>query len=52
MSKADLPDAREAWAKARPEFERRGIELKLISAATGEGVREIVAALYALSRPR
>jgi GTPase len=48
MSKADLPEVREAWAHARIEFAARGIDLKLVSAATGEGVREVVVALWKL----
>jgi GTP-binding protein len=51
MSKGDLPDVREAWKKAKRRFARRGIELHLVSAATGEGVREVTAALYALLKP-
>jgi len=48
MSKGDLPEVREAWAKAKKKFARRKIDLKLVSAATGDGVREIVLALYSL----
>ena len=48
MSKADLPEVREAWVDARKRFAERGIDLKLVSAATGEGVRELLLALYAL----
>jgi GTP-binding protein len=48
MSKADLPDVRAAHAKQKKKFARRGIDLKLVSAATGEGVREVLVALYAL----
>jgi GTP-binding protein len=48
MSKADLPEARKVWSKAKRRFARRGVELKLVSAATGEGVRELVGELYAL----
>ncbi len=48
MAKADLPDVREAWTKAKRRFSKRGVELKLVSAATGEGVRELLYALYAL----
>jgi len=50
MAKADLPDVREAWTKTKRRFSRRGIELKLISAATGEGVRELLFSLYALAK--
>jgi len=48
MSKGDLPEVREAWTKAKKKFARRKIDLMLVSAATGEGVREVVLALYAL----
>jgi GTP-binding protein len=48
MSKADLPDVRAAYAKLKKRFARRGIDLMLVSAATGEGVREVLIALYAL----
>jgi GTPase len=46
MSKADLPDAREAWERVKGDFARRGVDLRLVSAATGEGVRELLVALY------
>ena len=49
MSKADLPDVQEAWTTARKKFKKRGIDLKLVSAPTGEGVRELLFELYALS---
>jgi GTPase len=48
MSKGDLPEVKEAWKKAKKRFARRGVDLKLVSAATGEGVRELVFALHAL----
>ena len=48
VSQIDLPDARAAWELARPEFARRGIELRGLSAVTGEGVREALMALFAL----
>jgi len=51
VGKADLPDARAAWEKARPQFAARGVDLKLLSAVTGEGVREVLGALYALIHP-
>ncbi len=50
MSKADLPDVQAAYVKAKKAFKKRGIELKLVSAATGAGVRELVNALYHLTR--
>ena len=48
MSKADLPEARDAWAACRGSFAQRGIELRLVSAATGEGVRELLSELWRL----
>jgi GTP-binding protein len=51
MSKADLPDVREAYPKLKKKFARRGVELRLLSAATGEGVRDVLNALYALLHP-
>jgi len=46
MSKADLPDVREAYAAQKKRFKRAKIDLHLISAATGEGMAEMVDALY------
>jgi GTP-binding protein len=48
MNKADLPDARRTWTAQKRRFARRGIQLHLVSAATGEGVRELMFALHAL----
>jgi GTP-binding protein len=48
MSKGDLPEVQDAWKKAKKRFARRGVDLKLVSAATGEGVRELVFALLAM----
>ncbi len=50
MAKADLPAVRETWTKAKRRFSKRGIELKLVSAATGEGVRDLLFSLYALAK--
>jgi GTP-binding protein len=50
MSKGDLPDVREAWPSVKRRFKKRGIDAKLVSAATGEGVRELLLALYGLVR--
>jgi GTP-binding protein len=50
MAKADLPEVRETWTKAKRRFSKRGIELKLVSAATGEGVRDLLFSLYALAK--
>ncbi|MCL2450023.1 MAG: 50S ribosome-binding GTPase, partial [Polyangiaceae bacterium] len=51
MSKGDVPEVREAWKKAKRRFARRNVELHLVSAATGEGVREVTTALYARLKP-
>ncbi len=50
VSQIDLPDARAAWELAKPAFAERGIELRGVSAVTGEGVREVVYALDTLLR--
>ena len=42
MSKADITEVREAYDAAKKAFATRGIDLKLISAATGEGIREVL----------
>ncbi len=46
LSKADLPDVREVYPKLQKKFARKGIALHLVSAATGEGVRELLIKLY------
>jgi GTP-binding protein len=51
MSKADLPEVREAYAKAKARFKRKKVDLRLVSAATGEGVRQLLFDLYALAKP-
>jgi GTP-binding protein len=48
MTKADLTDVREAYAKVRSRFKRKKIDLRLVSAATGEGVVELTRELHAL----
>ncbi len=50
ITKADLPEAREAYKRLKPKFKRKGIDLRLISPVTGEGIRELVFALDALLR--
>ncbi len=52
LSKADLPEVREAYPKLKKAFAKRGIELRLVSAATGEGVREVLLALVKLLGPQ
>ncbi len=48
LSKADLTEVREAAARTKKQFSRRGIDLKLVSAATGEGVRDVLIALWSV----
>ncbi len=48
MSKADLPEVRELYEKVRPVFARKKVKLRLVSAATGEGMRELLQELFAL----
>lgn len=48
MSKADLPEVREAYEKLKPVFAKKKIKLRLVSAATGEGMKELVNDLFAL----
>lgn len=42
LNKIDLPQAREAWPRVREALRQRGVEPLAISAATGEGVRELL----------
>jgi GTP-binding protein len=42
MTKADLPEVQEAYAEAKPEFDKLGIDLLLLSAATHLGLAELV----------
>ena len=50
MSKADITEVREAYKKLKPRFKRKKVDLRLVSAATGEGMRELSIALYELVR--
>jgi GTPase len=47
LSKADLPDVREAYPVLRKRFKRAKIDLRLVSAATREGLDDLVVELYA-----
>ena len=42
MTKADLPEVREAYPTVRAEFQKLGKELRLISAATHEGTEDLM----------
>ena len=48
LNKADLTEAKEAAPVWAEEFAERGIELRVMSAASGEGVREVLDALWRL----
>jgi GTP-binding protein len=43
LNKMDLPDARERWPRVKRAIEARGLAAYAISAATREGVRELMA---------
>jgi len=43
LNKMDLPDARERWPRVKRAIEARGLTTYAISAATREGVRELMA---------
>jgi GTP-binding protein len=42
MTKSDLPDVRDAYAEARAAFAAEGLELRLVSAATHEGLEDLM----------
>jgi len=42
LNKMDLPQAREAWPRVRDALRERGVEPLAISAATGEGVQDLL----------
>jgi GTP-binding protein len=46
MTKADLPEVREAYAELKPAFAALGIDLKLISAVTHESMTPLMNELY------
>ena len=48
LSKADLPDVRDAYETLRGEFAAIGVQLELLSAATGQGTQAVVQALARL----
>ena len=49
LSKADIPEVREAYPKLKKAFAKKKIKLHLISAATGDGVRELSIALWKIA---
>ena len=52
MTKADITEVREAYVKLKPKFAKKKIDLRLVSAATGEGVRTLLQDLFTLVRGR
>lgn len=48
LSKADLPDVKDAYKKLKTRFRRKHVDLHLVSAATGEGVRDLLFAVHGL----
>ncbi len=50
MTKADLPEVQEAYARVKPIFARKKIDLRLVSAATGAGVRALLIDLFRVVR--
>ncbi len=48
LSKCDLPEVDEAYKKLRTRFRRKGIELRRLSAATGDGVEALMNELAAI----
>ena len=46
LSKADLPEVREAYPRLRAAFRKKKIDLKLLSAPTREGVDDLCYALW------
>jgi GTP-binding protein len=42
MTKADLPEVRDAYPKLKARFKRKKIDLRLVSAATGEEIRPLL----------
>lgn len=48
VSKSDLPDARAAFEEVHEALSERGYEVRSMSAATGEGVQEVLQALERL----
>jgi GTP-binding protein len=51
LAKIDLPDTREAYPALRDRFAARGIELLALSAATGEGVPQVLERIWARIHP-
>ncbi len=52
LSKADISEVREAYPALKKAFAKKKIALHLVSAATGEGVRELVFALWKVAKKK
>jgi GTP-binding protein len=50
LSKADLPDVRDAYPALKRRFARHKIKLRLVSAATREGLDELIVDLFRLTK--
>jgi GTP-binding protein len=48
LNKLDLPDARQRWPRVKQAMDQRELPVYAISAATGEGVRELMAQVGAM----
>lgn len=48
LTKADLPEVKDAYPELRARFAKKKVKLHLLSAATGEGMREMSRELYKL----
>lgn len=52
MSKADITEVRDAYPALKKAFAKKKIKLYLVSAATGDGVKELLYALYAIAKKK
>jgi GTP-binding protein len=52
LSKADLPDVRDAYPALKRAFAKKKIALHLVSAATGAGVKDVLYALWETIRKK
>ena len=50
LSKSDIPEVREAHKKLAAKFKRKGIDLRLVSAATQDGVKTLLRELAGIVR--
>jgi GTP-binding protein len=52
LSKADITEVKDDFKRLKAAFKRKKIDLRLVSAATGEGVKELMRDLYKLAKGR